>query len=174
VSQKTNTDAIGGAKRWNQLEVVLLLERFKENPEQTRYNIWVELGLQSEIAAEMFALVVFASGDEKALLQIIQRGENQAASRFFKIAQKLPIELQMMLCYRLIGLGKKTVLSKDSEPAFKALAAKYWPPSPSQSEHQPRSNPQRVADQPTFAYDPQVQIVTDAEFAAEVRAAEMQ
>ena len=38
------TDAIGGAKESNKTEVVTLLERFKENPEETRHAMRLELG----------------------------------------------------------------------------------------------------------------------------------
>ena len=55
------TDAIGGAKKRGKTEVVTLLERFKENPEKTRHAMRVELGLLDELAAEMFAILVFVS-----------------------------------------------------------------------------------------------------------------
>jgi len=38
-----------------------------------------------------------------------------------KMAQKLPMELQMMLCNRAFGAANDTVLTKQSEPAFKRL-----------------------------------------------------
>jgi len=61
------TDAIGKAKKEGKTRVVTLLERFKENPLETRHAVRVELGLLEEVAAEMFALVVFVSD---GLLQI--------------------------------------------------------------------------------------------------------
>ena len=45
-----------------------------------------------------------------------------AATRFFTIASKLPMELQMILCHRAVGSMKDSVLSQDSEVAFKSLA----------------------------------------------------
>ena len=63
--------AVGGRldviKWWIASGVVTLLERFKENPVETRHAMRVELGLIDEVAAEMFALVVFVSD---GLLQI--------------------------------------------------------------------------------------------------------
>ena len=44
------------------------------------------------------------------------------AVRFFAIASKLPLELQMILSYRVIGSMKQNILHQDSEAAFKALA----------------------------------------------------
>jgi len=49
------------------------------------------------------------------------RDVTTAASRFFAIASKLPIELQMILCNRLYGLGKELISSRDSEEAFKTM-----------------------------------------------------
>jgi len=42
------TDAIGKAKEKGKTKVVTLLERFKENPEQTRSEVRKELGITSE------------------------------------------------------------------------------------------------------------------------------
>jgi len=99
------TDAIGGAKKRGWTEVVTLLERFKENPVETRHAVRVELGLIDEVAAEMFALVVFVSD---GLLQIKDTTPSPAA-RYFSIAAQLPLELQMVLCYRLVGSNKEII-----------------------------------------------------------------
>ena len=45
------TDAIGGAKEEGRMEVVTLLERFKNDAAQTRHAMRVELGLLDELAA---------------------------------------------------------------------------------------------------------------------------
>jgi len=55
------TDAIGAAKQRGETGVVTLLERFKSDAAKTRHAIRMELGLLDELAAEMFALVVFVS-----------------------------------------------------------------------------------------------------------------
>jgi len=55
------TDAIGEAKRKGKAEIATLLERFKLNPEETRHAMRLELDCYDELAAEMFALVVFVS-----------------------------------------------------------------------------------------------------------------
>ena len=96
--------------------MVTLLERFKENPEETRHAVRVELGL---VDAEMFALVVFVSD---GLLQIKDTNTPSPAARYFSIAAQLPLELQMVLCHRLVGLAKEIVPGKESEVAFKELA----------------------------------------------------
>jgi len=88
------TDAIGGAKGRGRTEVVTLLERFLENPEETRHAIRLEIGWYDEAAAEMFALIVFVSDD---LLQIKVTAPTIPEARFFSIATQLPLELQMVL-----------------------------------------------------------------------------
>ena len=55
------TDAIGGAKSQGKTEVATLLERFMENPVETRHAVRLELGLLEGLAADIFALVVFVS-----------------------------------------------------------------------------------------------------------------
>jgi ankyrin repeat protein len=115
-----NTDAIGQARKKSRTEVVSLLERFKEDPDQTRHEVRVELGFFDDLAAEVFALVVFLSD---GLLEIKgNRGENEQAKRFFRIVKELPLELQMIMCRRAVGSMGMNITGWDSEVAFKALA----------------------------------------------------
>ena len=114
------TDAIGRAKEEGNTEVVTLLERFKSDA-QTRHAVRLEFGLVDELAAEMFALVVFVSD---GLLQINGTTPSPAA-RFFNIARRLPLELQMVLCFRQVGSAKEIIPGKDSEVAFKSLARRH-------------------------------------------------
>jgi len=97
---------------------VTLLERFKSDAAQTKHFIRVDLGFIDELAAEIFALVVFVSD---GLLQINSTTSSPAA-RFFKIARRLPLELQMVLCFRQVGSPKEIIPGKESEVAFKSLA----------------------------------------------------
>jgi len=115
------SDAIGVAKERGETEVATLLERFKENPVETRYQVRMDLCLVDEMAAEIFALVVFVSD---GLLQVTQGDQSTLtfAVRFFSIASQLPLELQMVLCYQVVCSGKETILGKDSEVAFRELA----------------------------------------------------
>jgi len=94
-----------------------LMERFRENPLETRHEVRLELGLVAELAAVMFALVVFVSD---GLLRV--KDTAAPAARFFKIAQRFPLELQMVLCCRVMGSAKELIPSEDSELAFKHLA----------------------------------------------------
>jgi len=112
------TDAIGVAKNWSKTEVVALLERFKSDAAQTKHAMKAELGWYDELAAEVFAMVVFVSD---GLLQIEDTTLSPAA-RFFNIAARLPLELQMVLCFRQVGSDKEIIPGKESEVAFKELA----------------------------------------------------
>ena len=102
--------------------MVTLLERFKSDATQTRHAIRVELGFLDELAAGVFALVVFVSD---GLLQVKDTTPSPAA-RFLNIARQLPLELQMVLCFRQVGSAKEIIPGKDSEVAFKELARKLW------------------------------------------------
>ena len=107
----------GGSKSSGEADVATLLERFKENPGETRSAVRRELGWHDEEAAGVYALVVFVSDG------ILHPGLGDAAgARFFRIASQLPLELQMVLCYRLVGSRKETILREFSEAAFVDLA----------------------------------------------------
>ena len=112
------TDAIGVAKQNDETEVVTLLERFKENPLETRLQVRVELGLTDNLAAEMFALAVFVSD---GILQVNDTIPSPAA-RYFSIVRRLPLELQMVVCHRVVGSAEEIIPGKESEVAFKWLA----------------------------------------------------
>ena len=82
----------------------------------------LELGVADEVAAEMFALVVFISD---GLLQTNDSTTPSPAARFFSIVKRLPPELQMLLCFRQVGSTKEIIPGKESEAAFKAVAKKF-------------------------------------------------
>jgi len=112
--------------------VVSLLERFLANPALTRHELQVKFVMCDALAAGIFALTVFLCDD---LLQLKPASHpaaatpnpatdtaTAAATRFFAIAKRLPMELQMMLCHHAVGSMKQNILRKNSKAAFKALA----------------------------------------------------
>jgi len=108
------------ARKINSDQAVSVLERFLANPAQTRHELRMKFGILDELAAEVFAFTVFLCDD---LLQLKPASDPAAdATRFFSIVSKLPIELQMILCHRVVGSMKQNILRKDSEAAFKSLA----------------------------------------------------
>jgi ankyrin repeat protein len=112
--------AIEIAREENKTEVASLLERFVKDQAQTRHEIRVELGLVDKDAAELFAMMVFLCDDFMKIKEATASG--LGAARFFNIASQFPMELQMVLCYRVFGSAKENIKSKDSEVAFRQLA----------------------------------------------------
>jgi len=113
------SDAIAVAKMYGFSHMATLLERFKSDAAKTRHATRLEFNWYDEAAAEMFALVVFVSD---GLLQIKDTTTTTPAARFFNIAAQLPLELQMVLCFRQVGSAKEIIPGKDSGVAFKELA----------------------------------------------------
>jgi len=104
-------------------EVANLLERFLNNPEQTRHDIRVNLKMVNELAASVFALTIFVCENLLQIKSICATNPYYSATvRFFTLVKRLPMELQMILCNFAVGSTKGCILTKDSEPAFKALA----------------------------------------------------
>ena len=108
-------------------EITSLLEKFTANPQQNQGELRVELGFPGSLASRVFALVVFLCED---LLKIKETEPKTAASKFFTIATSLPMELQMVLCHRVVGSKKQNILSRDSEFSFRQLAALNIPTAP--------------------------------------------
>lgn len=111
-------DAIEAARKNNNLHIVILLERFRDNPTQTRSEVRQELGWFG-MEAEVFALVVFLCD---GLFDLKTQAPSNA-SRFFAIARQLPLELQMVLCHRLAGSCGDNIPFHESEAGFKGLSA---------------------------------------------------
>jgi hypothetical protein len=109
------------AREERNIEIAKLLEKYKKTPAETIHLKRVETGWYEREAAERFALVIFLSD---GLLEIKKYPMDKKTTRFFRIARRLPIEIQMVLCQRLVGSTGFLVLSKDSEVAFKELARK--------------------------------------------------
>jgi len=111
------SDAVQAAKNRRNSIITTLLEYFRENPEGATHDARVELGFHDEMASQVFASVIFVSDGLLHLKATDNRG-----ARFFTIASRLPLELQMVLCFRVVGSAKEVILVKDSEVAFKDLA----------------------------------------------------
>ena len=118
----SRTDAIRVANEYGKTEVVTLLERFQSDARKTRSEVRLEIGWY-DLAAEMFALVVFVSD---GFLQIKDTTTPSPAARYFSIAAQLPLELQMVLCFRQVGSGREIISGRESEVAFKELVRKPW------------------------------------------------
>lgn len=118
----TSCDALGIATIKNQTEVISLLERYKKNKNQVVHELRLELGRREEVAATVFSIVIFHCD---GLLSLKIQTKNEKFSRFFKIAQQLSMDLQMLLCSRVVNSTKDFIAKKHSEAAFKNLAGKF-------------------------------------------------
>lgn len=117
------TDAIGIAKRREKHEVVSLLERFRDHPEQTRYQTRQELRWYDVDAAANYALMIFLCDE---LLSLTEAAEttNPEAIRFLRMASRLPMELQMLVSNMATGSAQRSIGDVAAEKAFSDLAKK--------------------------------------------------
>jgi hypothetical protein len=79
-----------------------------KNPSETMHETRLELGLEDALSAELFAVTLFLCDDFLKFKEA-----NSPAARFFKMAFQLPMELQMVLCYRVFGSSKGNILSSQ-------------------------------------------------------------
>jgi len=97
--------------------------RFASDPIRTRLEVRRDLGKIRELAAECFALVVFICD---GLLQVPESQlestpTSERATRFFRILQRLPLELQVLICNRSVGSKEDDIPQAKREVAFRRL-----------------------------------------------------
>jgi len=117
-------DAMMVAEKQGKVLIADLLRGFRENPARARYHARLQLGYHGEVAAEVFALVVFLCDGLVKVVPKIGVASHRAV-KFFHIARQLPMELQMTLCHRVVGSAQSNVPGRDSEAAFVRLAAYF-------------------------------------------------
>ena len=136
----TPGDAIEAAREsWNEVSRVqlsVLLRRFRENPDQVRHEVKLELGCFDELAAGLFAVIVFLCDGLLELMACEGEAEEEEEEelgggledyrRLFRIARQLPLELQMILCRRMVGSMRNTIAGRDIEPALRDLVKKIY------------------------------------------------
>jgi len=69
--------------------------------------------------------VVFMSDGLLEIRREVPGEKATNAARFFRVMNQLPMELQMIVCNRIGGLGDMNVPTTRSEGAFRQLAYKY-------------------------------------------------
>lgn len=99
--------------------LVSLLTAFEADPEATRWDLNFKLGYSEEDSADLFAETVFLC---EGLLRVPEEVKDGRAARFFSIAGRLPLELQMLLCNLAAGSSSAFIPTRRSEPAFRSLA----------------------------------------------------
>jgi len=93
--------------------IAALLQEFIQNPARKRAALRNELGVADEFAADNFALGVFLCD---GFLRLVN--PDTPAGRFFRILERLPLELQMMLCGRQAGSVHDSISKIKIEEAF--------------------------------------------------------
>lgn len=118
--------------------VASLLDRYVKDPKETRLWVKCELGLLADQVPHLYALLLFycdgllrLKANDAVVPAGVDLGKLSRIRRFFSVGAKLPLELQMVLCYRACGSFGDTILSADSEKAFKDLAASLMEAAPS-------------------------------------------
>ena len=75
------------------------------------FNVHRDRERRIQLAASVFVLVVLYCDEYYQIEKNTDgaKAQSAAAARFFRIASQLPIELQMVLCYRLVGSAKQNI-----------------------------------------------------------------
>lgn len=110
-------------------ETVALLKAFQLQPVQVRSRLqWQLGGYEDVLAVDLFAVVIFFCDGLLSLplsLSQSQHVDSSKTARFFTIVSKLPMELQMCLCYRVFDSAttrsKSNITSQEAESAFHRL-----------------------------------------------------
>jgi len=123
------SDALGAARWQGMTEVAELLNHYRRDPAKARHEARLRLGCQEELAADVFALLVFLCDDlvTLPLAEAATPPQRAAATRFFAVARRLPMDVQMVLCHRSIGSPKTVITGNASELAFQALGRTFVP-----------------------------------------------
>ena len=103
------SDVIRIATKVGRAETVNLLKRFRANRDETRREIRAELAWHDEVAARVYALIVFLCDG----LQQVRSDTHQDHKSFFRIAMSLPMELQMLLQLSGGGSMRNIVVEKE-------------------------------------------------------------
>jgi len=120
------TAAEAAARCWKYQEVAVnpaveLLQKVAAHPLRTRYDTILELGMKEMLPPALFCLVVLVSD---GFLEVRDGGgdeEDTDYKRFFRLAVRLPLELQMLLSHCAYHSTKQLVRSKDLEVALRGL-----------------------------------------------------
>jgi len=95
------------------------LREYMREPHATMIRVRKELGLPSRAASDLFATAVFFS--EGLLIVPNWRRCQESLTRFLHIVDRLPLELQMMLCQRASNSVNDYISANERELAFRRL-----------------------------------------------------
>ena len=95
-----------------------LIDEYERDPAAVRNRLRRQPGLREYYIGHLFALVVFYS-DSFVILN--ERTAHSCTKRIFRIASRLPLDLQMVLCNLIFGSPRDIIPLRDSEPGFQLL-----------------------------------------------------
>jgi len=131
-------------KHINEPCIAKLLVKYKSNPELTKFEISQQLGIHiPNIKAEVCCLIVLLCDDylrikchnninntsddnndddiKRQQRKHKQEQQQNQAIRFFNITSRLPLELQMTICNRVVGSRKTFVKSFEFETSLETV-----------------------------------------------------
>jgi len=95
-----------------------LIDEYERDPAAVRNRLRRQPGLREYYIGHLFALVVFHSD---SFVVVNEKTAHSCTKRFFRIASRLPLDLQMVLCNLIFGSPKDIIPLRDSEPGFQLL-----------------------------------------------------
>jgi hypothetical protein len=97
-----------------------LVQAYSQNPAKATREARFEVGEPGFVTAYLFAMVVFLCDDFMVLKS--PTPEQDAAARFWNMAKRMPLDIQIILMCRAAGSGKDSISKDDRESAFQDLA----------------------------------------------------
>ena len=99
-----------------------LLNLYRNDKDKAVFESKYRVGNESVLSTVLFSLVVFlCDGFLK-----VKAEENSETARFFRIASKLPMEIQMILCYRVFRSPKQGMCTTDVDMAVKFCVPEFF------------------------------------------------
>jgi len=119
ISGDIYTDAVMAARERKCAQTALLLLRFEADRATTRQKVRQEIAATRELAAELFALVVLLCD----CFLVVTAEVGTPTERFFRVAQHLPMDLQMLLAHRVYRSMVNGIPTHQVEIAMRIVAA---------------------------------------------------
>jgi len=95
-----------------------MLQEFRDHPNAVIMRMRLELGFAVADAATLYAIVIFLCDD---FLTAECLPDEHPCFRFFRMMQRLPMQLQMIVCHRAFRSPHDSVLHYDLEKALRTV-----------------------------------------------------
>lgn len=102
-------------------EIREILDMYDEDPMMTKYIIAKELDVwPMNIKSDIYTFIVLTSDNYFHI-----RNKSNKMVRFMKITTRLPLELQMMICQRVVGSAKTIIRSVEIKYGLRSIMRNY-------------------------------------------------